>query len=173
VDHSGAPRKGAFVPPGHPAALVSHPHAAAKVHSGMADVTNVHAAMGKAPQPKRAHLTTAPLHNGMATRSRHTGQSHFGGDALSRADSNPANPLTGPSREKRIDHPPKPVIGQRSRATDMLHGGLPGENHARGVGRGVNTDLGAAILAEAYAVAGPDHPANMGIGVLPQSVKEN
>lgn len=172
LDRTGRPRRGSMVPAGHPNALITHPHAAPKAHSGMQDQQNAHATLGKTPKVKRAHVTAPPVHNGMATRSRDTGAFHFGGDALSQADANPANPLGGAPRAKNLT-PPQASFGQRSRLGDSLGGDAPGANHKRNVGKGVRTDLGNLIIQQALKVAGPDHPGNMGIAALPDSNSEN
>ena len=172
LDNTGKP-KAPFVPTDHPKAMITHPHAAPKAHSGMQDVTSVKATPGKAPKPKHAHLTAAPVHNGMHTKSRATGAYGFGGDDLSRMDADPASPMNGgPPAGKRLT-PPAPAFGQRSRVTDSLGGDAPGANHKRGVGKGVNNELGQLIIRQALSVAGPDHPGNLGIGTLSDTNSEN
>lgn len=175
VGHDGAPHPGAFVPANHPNALASHPHAMPKVHSGMADVTNVKATLGKAPKPKRANMTTPPIAGGMTAKSRRTDE-HFhnvGGQDLSRYDASGPDPLAGAPRGKRLTDP-QPVPGQRSRITDPAHGGAPGEAHAKGRPDAVAMrELGARILAE--ATCAPDDAMALrhyGVGTLPQVTKE-
>jgi hypothetical protein len=152
VDYSG--RSKAFAKPGESSLDVHHDPNVARVHDGMKDQTRTNIARdGKA---KALHPVS--VHNAMATRSRDSGQSHLGGDALSRADANPGtNPLGGAPRGKRLT-PPQPSPGMRSRTSNANMATMQ--------------DLGRAILAEAFAVAGPDHPANMGVGALPDSTSE-
>lgn len=95
--------------------------------------------------PKAHH--DVPVAAGQHTRSRATGLFHQGGDALSRADANPANPLGGAPRGKTLTAP-QSVPGQRSRVGEQH--AAPGVNHARGQANKPDLkNLGAAVLAEA------------------------
>lgn len=165
--HDGAAKPGFYADGPGAQPLITHHEPAPSL--GMKDQT--HAGNLARDGAVKRHAAV-PIHSGMVTRSKASDQFHFGGDALSRADSNPANPLTGPSRGKRID-PPKPSFGQRSRHDDALGGSQPGDNHRRNVGKGVLAELGQQIMREALAVAGPDHPSNMGVGAFPQSTEES
>lgn len=121
--------------------------------------------------PKNHH--DVPVHGGMVTRSRQ-GTVHQGGDDLSRFTADPANPLGGAPRGKVLT-PVQPVSGQRSRENDPLHGGEPGEAHAKGKPDvAAMRDLGRAILAEAFAASGSDDRMahGYGIGSLPDSTSE-
>jgi hypothetical protein len=151
----------------------SHPDAIPKIASGMRDVTNVHAAMGKAPQPKHAHLMSPPVHGGMIATSRRTGQSVMGsGQDLSMFDGDPGNPLGGAPRGKRLT-PPQPSFGQRSRRNDALAGAGAGVDDARNRGRGVDVDLARRIMGEALTSSNDHAQREYGIGVgLPQGTDE-
>jgi hypothetical protein len=149
VDHTGAPRKGQYSAPGE-AGLISHRHAVPKVN-GVRDVTSVTATLGKAPLPKRAHLESPPIHNGMNAKSRRDG-THFSGlsgQDLSRYDANPGDdPLVGAPRGKDL----KPVAltpGMKSQTSPALT-------------NDVHFALGKAALAEAKM--SPDDKMACGIG---------
>lgn len=70
-------------------------------------------------------------------------------------DASAANPLDKTVPGKTFSDP-RPTIGQRSRTRDTVHGGAPGENHAKNCGHGCNADLGRAILDQALAASAPD-----------------
>jgi hypothetical protein len=127
------------------------------------------ATLGKAPKAKGYSV---PVHNQMHTRSRATGALHLGGDALSRVDANPSNPLGGAPRGKSLT-PVQPVPGQRSRTSDTLHSGAPGENHAKGKPNvAAMQDLGRAVLAEATCSADDRMAlADYRVGSLPPVVR--
>lgn len=130
--HDGVPRH--FAKSGE-AGLIAHPHAAPNV-AGQTDHTNVHAAMGKAPQPKHAHQIATPLHSG----------------AMGRFDADPADATGGPPAGKvlrRAEINP----GTRSRNLDSLASEAAGTAHARAKAKGHDElhALGNAIVAEAFA----------------------
>lgn len=158
-------RMNALARPGEATHEVHHTPALAR---GMEPQQHTNATLGKPGKPKGYAV---PPHNGMHTRSRDGGV-HLGGNALSRATANPANPLGGPPRGKVLA-PVQPVPGQRSRVNDPLHGGAPGESHAKGKpDTTAMRDLGRAILAE--ATCAPDDRAALadyGVGALPEIVR--
>lgn len=154
-----------------PGEAIHDVHHTPAIARGMEAQQHTNATLGKPGKPKGYAV---PPHNGMHTRSRDGGV-HLGGDALSRATADPSNPLGGAPRGKVLT-PVQPVPGQRSRTSDTLHSGAPGQNHARGK---PNVDairgLGAAILAEAFANSAPDDPQahGYGVGSLPDAVNED
>lgn len=174
VGHDGAPKPGAFVPFDHPRAMGSHPDAT-EWAKGAVEQTHVKADLGRAPKVKRALLTAPPIAGGMTAKSRRTGE-HFhnvGGQDLSRYDADPGkNPLGGAPRGKALT-PVTPVPGQRSRVGEVDNG-EPGQHQARNKPdvTGMRA-LGEQIMREAFAVSGSDHPANLGVGSLPDSTNEN
>lgn len=109
-----------------------------------------HLGVARAGGKAKVHLD-APVHPGMRTVSRTTGQVHPGGDALSRADADPASPIGGAPRGKMLADV-KPVPGQRSRTSPH------------------DPALGKAILAEALNASAPDD--RMAFGKLPTDMKE-
>jgi len=92
---------------------------APKIHSGMKDVTSVHVDLGKPPLPKRAHTQNVPIHSGMVTKSRATGQWHWGADSMGRYDADPASPLGSPPIQKRLT-PPMIKPGMKSQQSPQL-----------------------------------------------------
>ena len=78
--HDGGPKPGFY---SEKPVLASHPHSVANV-AGQTDHTNVHAAMGKPPKPKRAFTDQVPLHT---SAERQTAQGvALGGDHSSALD---------------------------------------------------------------------------------------
>jgi hypothetical protein len=95
--------------------------------------------------PKNHH--DVPVHGGMTARQ--TALKGMGHANATAPDANPASPVSKEPQGKRLT-PVQPVPGQRSRTTDTLHAGAPGENHARGKANPPDLkSLGAAVLAEA------------------------
>jgi hypothetical protein len=147
--------KRATVPMGGPQA----PHISHMSH-GMADQTP-HKTGNIARDGAPKHLNPVPVAAGMHTKHK-TAKVFVQGGLTASYDSDPANPLnSGPPRGKRLTAP-APVPGQRSRTNDV-EGALPGENHARNRGRGVDTALGAKILSQAMSFA--DRATKMAYGV--------
>jgi hypothetical protein len=147
VDHTGKSK--AFAKPGEPALAIHHDPNIARQHDR--PMTDNIATRGK---PKVLHPVA--LHNSATRRQVELkGMGHPIGSA---PDASAANPLDKTASGKTFA-PAAPVIGQRSRSADSLHGARPGENHARNVGRGADSDardLGARILDEAFAASAPD-----------------
>lgn len=134
-------RMNAAARPGEAIHGVHHTPALARNQEAQQHTT---ATLGKAPKAKGYAV---PLHNGMTQQQRKmTGMGHPVAGAPDAASANPLDP-TVPG--KRLS-PVQPVPGQRSRLTDTLHSGAPGENHARGKANAADLQsLGAAVMAEA------------------------
>ncbi len=91
-----------------------------------------------------------------------------------RADiANPASPLGGAPRGKRLT-PPAINPGCRDRSGDALASETAGMAHKRSKALpDTLADLGRAILDEALSYSSADDRRALGIGTLPQAVKEN
>jgi len=159
VDHTGASKPGARVPPDHPqATLVAH---SVKLATGMQNQTEVKTTLGKTPKIKDA-LTLAPaIRDGMRSRtSPLPGMQHMTdvSGVPSEPQPNVLSPHTPSQAGKRL---PTPAIhdGMKT-APDYAH------DHAGSA---------AAVMNEAHAAAAPDDVANLErrIGSLPQSTTEN
>jgi hypothetical protein len=147
VGHDG--RSKAFAKPGEPALAIHHDPNIARQHDR--HMTDSVATRGK---PKAMHPVA--LHNGMtAQQQKMTGLGH---PVAGAPDGSSSNPLDKTVPGKTFA-PVAAYPGMRSRSHDTAHGGRPGENHARNVGRGADSDardLGARILDEAFAASAPD-----------------
>lgn len=167
----------------HPGLGHAHPATVAATNqAGKIDHLNTKANLNKPPLPKRAFQEAhAPeIHSGMLGKSRRTGQ-HFAGVSgtdLSRFDANPGDDPTAALPRGKVLTPVQPVPGQRSRANDPLHGGAPGEAHAAHqrnadqFTRGLR-DLSTGILDDAGNHSAVDDRRALGIGDLPQQVRED
>jgi hypothetical protein len=90
-----------------------HPDDRPKMN-GLQDSLNTHGYNGgRMPRPKTASHT--PIHSGMLSKTKANGFT-FGGDASSRADADPANPLGG-APPGRVFKPVEASFGQRSRTS--------------------------------------------------------
>jgi len=116
-----------------------------------------HSDLARKGAPK--NLADVRIHSGMVTRSRATGNYHFGGDDLSRFDADPASPLKAPPSPKRLSAP-QPVPGHRSRT----NGGMSPDEFR---------DLGRRVLAE--ATCSPDERMALPhyFGALPDSTVDD
>ena len=121
------------------------------------------------PRHGRGKFSTAvAVHSGMKTTTRHDGVMRVGGgDMASALSSGSVGPALGDmlSPTPKAFPDPAPAFGQRSRTNTDIEGRKPGENFHINRGRGLDHDLGRAILDQA---AGP-HP--NGLSRIPQTVK--
>ncbi len=155
VDHTGASKPGARVPPDHPqATLAAH---SVKLATGMQDQTEVKTTLGKTPKIKDA-LTLAPaIRDGMRSRtSPLPGMQHMTdvSGVPSEPQPNVLSPHTPSQQGKRLGQ--VPIHDAMRAAPDFEH------DHGGSA---------AAVLNEGIAAGGADHPANMAAR-LPESTTE-
>jgi hypothetical protein len=162
--------------PSDPSRLISHDNSVPNVARGMEHQTRTGPTLGKPPKPKRVAYEAIPIAAGALSVNRSTGEFHFGGQEASRRfDADPASPLDGPPRGKRLS-PPAINPGCRDRSGDALSSEAPGIAHAR-TKRLPDTlaDLGRAILDEALHYSAADDRAALAnnFGTLRAAVKES
>jgi hypothetical protein len=150
--------KASIFQPGHDGKMPARPNAPAHhTPARGADAFKGHAVAGNIARngAPKVHADV-PVHGGMTRRQVELkGMGHAIGSA---PDASAANPLDKTVPGKTFA-PVQAYPGMRSRSHDTAHGGQPGENHTRNVGRGADSsarDLGARILDEAFAASAPD-----------------
>jgi hypothetical protein len=127
----------------------AHTHATARVAEHTAGEGSDMARKGGKPK-----VHAVPVNSGMHSRTRE-GSLVVG---VTQTQVNNAPDASGkapldPTQQGKTLTTPQTVIGHRSRVGEVQHA-APGVNHARG--RGVNHDLGQAILDEAFSNSSAD-----------------